>query len=656
MSKAFIDDTVRNQIARKLSDAFFGYYGYKAGPAEVAAWGNSLRAIAQVVQHAELTDHGIVVEYELPSSSRRLDFMICGRDASRNDQAVIVELKQWSQCGPADADGLVTTWVGGKFREVLHPSVQVGQYQQYLADSHSAFYEELPGESPIRLDACSYLHNYEVRPDDVLLAPKFSDSIARYPVFGADAVDELTGFLHGRLAAGQGAPVLARVEMSKYRPSRKLMDYVAETVDGHSPWVLLDDQVVVFEKIRAAVVQAVEHGRNQMILVRGGPGTGKSVLAINLLARCLKEGRVAHYATGSRAFTQTLWKILGSRSKAVFKYFNSYQDTAPGEIDILICDEAHRIRETSNSRFTPKAKRSTEPQIDELLRAAKVAVFFIDDHQTVRPKEIGSTEYLKDAARKFYRREPPEPIDLEVQFRCAGSAGFVNWINNTLGLERTANPIWTGAEAFDFQIFPSPESMEVAIRTKAMAGNTARLAAGYCWDWSKPKPDGTLVDDVVIGSWRKPWNARPDAGRLAKGIPPADLWATDPGGIEQVGCVYTAQGFEVDYIGVVWGRDLGYDFDSQTWIARKEESRDRTVKQSKARFLHFVKNTYRVLLTRGMKGCYVCFLDKSTEHFVRSRIDLLTATPASTLPMVADDAGEYDPCSNSLSDRQDGRL
>jgi hypothetical protein len=665
MSTAFIDDTVRNQIARKLSDAFFTYYGYKPGPAEVAAWGNSLRAMAQVVQHAELADHGVSVEYELPSSSRRLDFMICGRDASLRDQAVIVELKQWSQCDPADADGLVTTWVGGKYREVLHPSVQVGQYQQYLADTHSAFYGDDDASLPIRLDACSYLHNYEVRSDDVLLAPKFADSIARYPMFGSDAVDDLTTYLQGRLAAGQGTPVLARIEQSKHRPSRKLMDHVAATIDGHSPWVLLDDQVVVFEKIRAAVEQAVEHGRNQMILVRGGPGTGKSVLAINLLARCLKECRTAHYATGSRAFTQTLWKILGSRSRAVFKYFNSYQGAAPGEIDILICDEAHRIRETSNSRFTPKAKRSTEPQIDELLRAAKVAVFFIDDHQIVRPKEIGSIAYLKDAAKKFYRREPPEPIDLEVQFRCAGSAGFVNWINNTLGIERTANQIWTGAEAFDFQILPSPESMEVAIRRKAMAGYTARLAAGYCWDWSKPRADGTLVDDVVIGSWRKPWNARPDAGRLAKGIPPADLWATDPGGIEQVGCVYTAQGFEVDYIGVVWGRDLAYDFESQTWVPRRRESRDRKVKQSKSNFLQFIKNTYRVLLSRGMKGCYVCFLDKSTEHFVRSRMDLLTVPPLSapdlraddvgSPAMVADDKGQYVPSSDSASDRQGGR-
>ena len=617
-SVPFIEDTVRNQIARKLSDAFFNYYGYPPAKSEVASWGNSLRAMAQVVQFAKLDDHGVVVEYELPSSSRRLDFMICGRNAADRDEAVIVELKQWSECEAADAEGLVTTWVGGKNRELAHPSVQVGQYQQYLADTHSAFYE---GDHPIRLGACSYLHNYQIRPSDVLLAPKFSTTIANYPVFGSDGVDGLADYLRSRLEAGNGQPVLARIEQSKYRPSRKLMDYVADTIADRSPWVLLDEQLVVFEKIRAVVAAGVNHGRQHVVIVRGGPGTGKSVLAINLLSRFLADGRTAHYATGSRAFTQTLWKLVGSRAKPVLKYFNSYRNALPGEIDVLICDESHRIRETSNDRFTPKVKRSTEPQIRELLRATKTAVFFIDDRQGVRPNEIGSTDYIKQHAADL-RAEVLE-FELEVQFRCSGSAGFVNWISNTLGTERTANQLWTGAEAFEFIIFPTPESMEAAIRAKAVGAVTARLTAGYCWQWSDPNADGTLVDDVVIGGWRKPWNARPDSGRLAKGIPPADLWATDPGGIEQVGCIYTAQGFEVDYIGVIWGKDLTYDLDTQSWVGNRQECQDRSVRQKKADFLQLIKNTYRVLLSRGMKGCYVCFLDKNTERFVRSRMDLL---------------------------------
>ena len=635
MSAAFVLDTVRNQIARKLSDAFFHYYGYQPGTSEVASWANSLRAMAQVVHYAGLEDHGVILEFELPSSSRRLDFLICGRNESNCDEAVIVELKQWSQCESSEADGLVTTWVGGRHREVAHPSVQVGQYQQYLADTHSAFYEDA---IPIRLEACSYLHNYDVQADDVLVAPRFSEVIARYPIFGSGAVDGLKDYLRDRLIRGRGEEVLSRIERSKYRPSRKLMDYVAETIAGRGPWILLDQQLVVFEKIRAAVASAVSKNKRHVILVKGGPGTGKSVLAINLLARFLGEGRTAHYATGSKAFTRTLWKLVGSRAKPVLKYFNSYRSAEAGEIDALICDEAHRIRETSNDRFTPTAKKSTEPQIRELLRAAKVAVFFIDDRQGVRPKEIGSSKYITEHAIAL-GAEVSE-FELEVQFRCAGSAGFVNWVSNTLGIERTANVLWTGAEVFDFEILPTPRAVEAAIRAKTGQGVTARLAAGFCWEWSDPNPDGTLVEDVVIGDWRKPWNAKPDAGRLAKGIPPAELWATDPGGIGQVGCIYTAQGFEVDYIGVLWGKDLTYNLDGRQWVGNKQESRDRTVKQSKTDFLELVKNTYRVLLSRGMKGCYVCFLDKDTERFVRSRIDLVDSA-ANALRRVAEPKAGY---------------
>jgi DUF2075 family protein len=197
----------------------------------------------------------------------------------------------------------------------------------------------------------------------------------------------------------------------------------------------------------------------------------------------------------------------------------------------------------------------------------------------------------------------------------------VNWISNTLGIERTANVLWEDDERFEFRIFPSPELLEAAIRRKVAQGVSARMTAGYCWKWSKPRSDGTLVEDVVIGDYRRPWNAQPDAGRLARGIPKASLWAYEPGGIEQVGCVYTAQGFEFDYAGVIFGPDLVYDFDRGDWVGHPKRSFDGTVKRGKDRFTEFVKNTYRVLLSRGLKGCYVHFMDKDTERFVRSRME-----------------------------------
>lgn len=300
------------------------------------------------------------------------------------------------------------------------------------------------------------------------------------------------------------------------------------------------------------------------------------------------------------------------------KYFNGYQEAQRDDIDVMICDEAHRIRITSNNRFTPAARRSTKPQIAELLHASKVGVFFVDDRQVVKPDEIGSSAYIKDAA--IVAGANVQEFELEAQFRCGGNAGFINWVNNTLELERTANVLFNESEEYEIRIASSPEELESWIRNRVTEGKTARLTAGFCWPWSKPRLDGTLIDDVIIGDFTRPWNARPEAGKLAEGIPPAPLWAYAPGGIDQIGCIYTAQGFEFDYVGVIFGQDLVYR-PGQRWIGQKEESSDSEVKKSKDGFVELVKNTYRVLLTRGIKGCYVYFQDKDTENFFRSRIE-----------------------------------
>ncbi len=612
-STHFIRDTVNNQIAGKLEDAFFRSYGFKPWRSEVASWQNSLHTMAHVLEGAGLKDHGVLLEYQLPLSSLRLDCMICGQNAAEIDNAVIVELKQWGQCEASEGDKVVT-WLGGGKRDVLHPSVQVGQYQQYLEDAHTAFHED---PNPIKLSACSYLHNYHPDDDDVLLAEPFTATLERYPLFSADDVGPLKDFLSLRLEAGQGLPVLRRVEESRYRPSRKLMDHVASLIAGKSEYVLLDEQLVVYEKVMAAAQHGFDDRRKTVLLIQGGPGTGKSLIAINLMGDLSRVGYNTQYATGSKAFTETLRKSVGSRAASQVKYFNSYLGAESNDVDVLICDEAHRIRETSDNRFT-RAKRTGEPQVDELIGAGKVSVFFVDDRQVVRSGEIGSSDHIREHAERAGCRILE--YQLEAQFRCAGSDGFVRWVENTLQIARTANAIWEGSEGFDFQIMESPLALDDAIRKKAAAGHSARVTAGFCWKWSNPLDDGTLVEDVVFGDYRRPWNAKSSAGRLARGIPKESLWATDPRGIDQVGCIYTAQGFEFDYAGVIFGSDLRYDPDRGAWVGHPECSYDGAVKRSGSRFLELVKNTYRVLLSRGMKGCYVYFMDRDTERFVRSRM------------------------------------
>jgi len=615
-SKQFIGDAVRNQIAEKLSDAFFYYYRYKPSINEKRSWQNSLSKMSELIQYAKLLDHGIILEFQLPLSSKRMDFLICGKDENNMQNTVIVELKQWEKCLPSECPNEVITFINGTEREILHPSVQVGQYEMYLSDTHSAFYEN----NPINLSACAYLHNYPKDENDVIFDNKFKEAINRNPIFTKDDVDIFIDFLQSRLNEGDGLEVLKRIEESKYRPSKKLMDHIGNVIKNKPEYILLDDQLVVYDKVFTEAKRGFNTKNKTIIIVKGGPGTGKSIIALNLMADLLLNGFNAQYATGSRAFTETLRKIIGTRGGVQFKYFNSYINASWNEIDVLICDESHRIRQNSNNYYTPANNRSKISQIQEIINASKVAVFFIDDKQIVRPNEIGTVDYIRENAINY--NSNIYEYELKIQFRCSGSEGFINWVNNTLAIERTANVMLDLNEGFDFKIFNSPLDLENAIKLKVNEGYTGRLVAGFCWKWSLPDENGNLRNDVVIGNYKRPWNANSRAKKLAKNIPKEVLWAYDPNGINQIGCIYTAQGFEFDYVGVIFGNDLVYNFEKQRWIAKPENFADKIVKKNSGeKLVDYLKNIYRVLLTRGMKGCYVYFMDKDTENFIRSRIE-----------------------------------
>ena len=468
------------------------------------------------------------------------------------------------------------------------------------------------------LTACSWLHNFQPDPQSPLVdKQKFASLLETNPMFSASDGDRLADYLNTRLCGGDGMRVLERVVSSRYAPSKKLLEHTAAMIAGERTYVLLDDQRVAYQKILAAAREAGKGRKRTVILVNGGPGTGKSVIALHVMADLLKEERNVQHATGSRAFTNNLRRILGARAAYQFKFFNNYVTADPGDIDVLICDEAHRIRESSNSRYTSAGRRSERSQIDELIHASKVAVFFIDDKQVVRPGEVGSSELIRLAADDAGARLKEQR--LVAQFRCAGSDEYIDWVDNLLGIRVSDRQRFDSSNGFAFRTFDSPEDLEGAIRRRAEEGESARLTAGFCWKWSKPK-DGSLIDDVVVGTFRRPWNAQPDATRLPKSVPKSHFWATDPRGLNQVGCVYTAQGFEFDYVGVIWGPDLVYR-KGLGWVGVKAASFDAAVKRAPAeRFAGLIKNTYRVLLTRGMKGCYLHVMDGETRAYVESLV------------------------------------
>jgi hypothetical protein len=612
----FLQAEAQRKIVQRLQISFFDYYRYQPSDSEQRSWHHSLHALAAQIKSTKLLDHGLILEMQLPLTSKRLDCILTGHKANGEASAVLVELKQWTDAAAADEDKCVLVEFGPGVKLVEHPSYQAKYYADYLRDYRAVFYED----PAVPLHPCAWLHNFQRDVDSTLLdLDKFGMVLSEAPLFAASDAALFSQYLSERLEAGNGAPVLERIVKSRFAPSKKLMEHTAAVIKGHPVYVLLDEQRVAYERILLAARRSTRfNGKRAVILVEGGPGTGKSVIALNVMAGLLAEGRNVQHATGSKAFTENLRKALGSRAGTQFRYFNSFIDAEDAEIDVLICDEAHRIRESSNSRFTPVSRRSELLQIEELIKASKVAVFFIDDQQVVRPGEIGSTKLIEEAAARFEGSVAREK--LVAQFRCAGSDEYIDWLDNLFGIRETDVVEFELQTAFELRIMNSPSELEEWIHARVAEGNSGRVAAGFCWKWSDPDESG-LVSDVVIGTYRRPWNAKPDAARLPSGVPKSNYWATDPRGLNQIGCVYTAQGFEFDYIGVIWGNDLVYRAAEGGWAGKKQFSYDSQVKRARPElFTDLVKNTYRVLLTRGLKGCFVHFMDAETRAFFESRL------------------------------------
>ncbi len=627
----FIQTCKTNQIGLVLETNFLKYLGRKPQIPELMAFQNSLPRMKDQLEELKWKNAGVIVEYQMPSYGGRVDFMVFGKTNQGKDTGVLIELKQWqkAEASELNSDKLVT-WTGGGKREVLHPSVQAYNYKEYLKQNLSPFYEE----NPILLNGCSYLHNYRREEDDILFDPRFLRVLHDVPCYTSDTDDyyNLNYFLTTHIDVPEGESSLKRILNGDKRPSKKLMVHVSETIKdglknpdigkllgsiGEVPndYVLLDDQIVVFEIVFGLAKQ--KRKKKQIVLVHGGPGTGKSVISLQLLAKLHAEGFNAEYATGSNSFTETIRSLVGGGNKQFFKYFMSYGAYEENHLDVLILDEAHRIREKTGYPF----KSTGRPQIMDIIRSSKTLVFFLDDKQVVRPGEIGSSTQIKQTA--IENGYDLHEVHLKAQFRCAGSDGFINWVSDVLGIEETANPMWIKDPDFSFEIVSDVNELDAKIRAQVRTQCTGRLMAGYCWDWTKdPDENGQLKSDVKIGDFERPWNAHNDAKGLARDVPKASFWAFQPGGIDQVGCIYTAQGFEFDYAGIIFGNDLVYRFDLGKWIVIRENCKDPMVKkeQDDEKLASYLKNTYRVLLTRAQKGCYVYFLDSETEKFIKSRM------------------------------------
>ena len=578
-------------------------------PAEGRSWRRSLPVLAKDLEDAGLDRIEVLIEHQLPLTSKRADVVLAGRHPrTREPSYVVIELKQWSRTSSWQDDPELVLIDGYPHAPRLNPIVQVRSYCEYLVDFTRALHDL---RDPVA--GASYLHNVTREADIASLREVAEDAHGR--LFTSVDRSEFLDFLRRRLdPADSGTEAADILLKSAIAPSRQLLTVAADEVQRRERFVLLDEQRVALRMVLNEVERTRAADTKSVVVVTGGPGSGKSVIALSMLGELARRGRPVLHATGSRSFTKTLRRVAGHRVPRVqrlFKYFNQFIDAEPNGLDVLILDEAHRIRETSVDRFTPVQHRTGRPQVDELFAAARVPVFLLDQHQVVRPGEMGTVEQIRDHAQRagLTVRE----IALDAQFRCGGSEEFVRWVQALLGLSGEPPFAWSGDPVFEVDLVDSPAELEAVLSAKQKDGYGARMTAGYCWRWSDPRPDGSLVADVTVEAWSRPWNVKGD--RAVGGAPPAALWATEPTGFGQVGCVYTAQGFEYDWNGVILGPDLVWR--DGGLVSRREHNKDPNFRNtslvSDADFDRLVRNVYKVLLTRGMVGTLLYSIDSETR-------------------------------------------
>lgn len=599
-------------LVTRLSEQMNFQMGNFPKDSEKRSWENSLRELTSVLLEVGLHDINVLIEYQLPYSSKRVDAILVGSNPKNSNPVIIaVELKQWTNAELFEGTHDVVKIAAYGNNPILHPALQVKNYCEYLLD-----FNRFASGDATTVIGLAYLHNWlENRNSAIDQVPPSETSL----LFLGSEKGALKKFLSERISANHSDLYTDDLLSAKIAPTKQLLAVAADEIRNREQFNLLDEQQVAYSLVMKAVRDAEISNTKTAVIITGGPGSGKSVIALSLLGELSRRGKTCLHATGSRAFRNSLRKIAGARAPQVqkmFSYFNSFMASEANSLDVLICDEAHRIRETSANRYTKAEFRTGNPQLHELLDVARVPVFLLDANQVVRKGETGTPEYIEMEA--LARGLKTIRVDLDGQFRCGGSKLYENWISGMLRLQDEKDFIWEPDSNFHVELVESPKEMEELLSQKNAEGYKARITAGYCWQWHDPNPDGSLPLDVQIGDWKKPWNVKSD--RSIGGYLSGELWAIDPKGFDQVGCVYTVQGFEYDWNGVIMGPDLVWRTDK--WVALPSGSKDPAMKGVDAsNYERLIKNTYKVLFTRGLVGTYIYSVDPETQDYLRSLLN-----------------------------------
>lgn len=610
IKSGFINDVDLNLITDKILNRFKEVFHRSTGESEINSWRESMLRMRGVLADKDIPDNaGVAIEFNIPHTSNRIDFLLSGYDKNKRISIIIIELKQWTHVDAVlGKDGVVSTVTGKALREVTHPSYQAWSYASLIDSYNQEVYDRNVGLHP-----CAFLHNYDLTDSDPINSEQYKDYINAAPMFGSKDFEKLRNFIKKFVTEGDDKEGLYIIENGKIKPSKMLQDSFSSVLKGNKEFVLIDDQKVIFEEALRIGVNAHLHNEKSVLIVEGGPGTGKSVLAINLLKQFLNRSFNSFYVTKNSAprevFKAKLKIDKMSGLNNLFKGSGSFYDCESNSFEVLIVDEAHRLNKKSGL-----FSNLGENQIKEIINSSMFSIFFIDENQRVTLKDNGSIDEIKKYAR--YYNAVIYKMKLKSQFRCDGSDGYLAWLDNVLEIRETAN--FDLDNKYDFKVFDDPNVLRQAIVEKNKINNKSRLVAGYCWDWISEGKNKTDIYDITIPEY--------DFG-MSWNLGNSSTWAIDKESVNEVGCIHTCQGLEFDYVGVIIGDDIRYEdghiITDYTKRAKTDQSikgikkiaKEEGIEEAKRLTDAIIKNTYKTLMTRGMKGCYIYCTNKNLQNY-----------------------------------------
>lgn len=600
-------------LVTELTAGYAAAYGRAPGPQEVAAWSESLPRFLDSVDSSLPPTLGVIVEYKLPFNGQRVDLLLVGASDEGKDAAVVVELKNW---GASSASPVHEHFVLAGGKEALHPSLQALGYAGKLRYFHSE-------AQTWALSPCVFVSKGEPSDHPGVSDPRFSAYLKDAPVYFSGDSHALETYVGSKMPKGPNPGAVARFTGGAYTQSVGLLDGLkrhqehffarAETVLAYSGWGLSPEQYRVEDEIMQRISRPPED-EQVVVLVRGGPGSGKSLLGHRLFFHSLALGKKCVFAVRNNRLMYSLREILDPQYRGIrgaLKYFSTkphgtdgVEDAETRITDVLVCDEAQRLRLDNANVFT----------------RAPVSVYLYDDDQILNLEERGTRTKLVQACQSLGIQ--PVELELPTLLRCRGGGAYVEWLNKMLADPKQAfdgRGRWRGT--YDFEVAGSPHDLRKRLMARRDRGHSVGLVASFTRASGRESKNPGDLGKTRVPEAKPPIEWLMDPQR--EYVP---FWVDkESNRLEKCASIYGCQGFELDFTGVIWGNDLVIR-DGRWSLGDPDSCYDKApgctplatlMRKEPGQAMRLLVNRYRIFLTRGIQGTVLHFEDAETQEFFR---------------------------------------